>query len=71
VIPATGKTAPTVADALAILKFATGISTPTAAEISHADVAPLGSNGKPHGDGKIDDLDVIAILRMIVGLIQE
>jgi hypothetical protein len=58
-----------MSDVMAILKFADGISTPTAAELSHADVAPLGSDGKPHGDGIINALDVIVVLRMIVGLI--
>jgi hypothetical protein len=69
VFPAPGKTKPDMSDVMAILKFADGISTPTAAELSHADVAPLGSDGKPHGDGIINALDVIVVLRMIVGLI--
>ena len=67
--PAIGKTKPDITDALAILNFALGLSKPTANEVLHADVAPLGSDGMPQGDGKIDDLDVIGILRMIVGLI--
>jgi hypothetical protein len=65
--PMTGKSRPDLSDALAVLKLAVGINTPTAADLTHADVAPLGNDGRPRGDGKIDVSDVIGVLRMTVG----
>jgi hypothetical protein len=63
-----GKTGPDLTDVLAVLKMASGITNPTAADIARADVAPLGSDGKPLGNNKLDFFDVIGILRMSIGL---
>ncbi|MBJ6725980.1 hypothetical protein [Geomesophilobacter sediminis] len=68
VTPANGKSAPDLADAQRLLKIATGQIAPTANDLAHGDVAPLGSDGMPKGDGKIDIYDVIGILRMTLGL---
>jgi hypothetical protein len=43
-------------------------TTPTALDIARVDIAPLGADGKPLGDGQVDIYDVIGILRMMVGL---
>lgn len=66
--PVNGKTTPDLADALAVLKMALKINQPTAADIARADVAPLGADGKPLGDGQLDLYDVIGVLRMMLGL---
>ena len=66
--PAAGKTLPDIGDALAVLKMVLKITPCTAADIARADIAPLGSDGKPLGDGKLDLYDVIGILRMSIGL---
>jgi uncharacterized repeat protein (TIGR02543 family) len=68
ILPAQGKTVPDLTDALRALRMAVGLVTPTASDLIHGDVAPLGVNSKPKGDGVIDILDVIGILRMIVGM---
>ena len=68
-VPAAGKTRPDITDALRVLQIVTGQITPTANDLIHADIAPLGANNKPKGDGTIDIYDVIGILRMVVGLI--
>jgi hypothetical protein len=39
------------------------------AEKKRCDVAPLGPDGKPQPDGKIDLGDVVIILRRVVGLV--
>ena len=64
---ADGKTAPDLTDALAVLKIAMGLSAATASDLARADIAPLGSDGMPMGDGQLDIYDVIAILRMMIG----
>jgi len=69
VSPAPGKTTPDITDALRVLQIAMGQVTPTANDLIHADIAPLGVNNKPKGDGVIDVYDVIGILRIAVGLI--
>jgi uncharacterized repeat protein (TIGR02543 family) len=63
-----GKTAPDVSDALAVLNMYLKITPTTAANCARADIAPLGADGKPLGDGKLDIYDVIGILRMSIGL---
>ena len=57
-----------VTDALKALRIASELDTPTAADLKHADVAPL-VNGTPAPDGKIDIGDVVVILRKALGLI--
>ncbi len=69
VFPAPGKTKPDITDALRVLQIEMGQITSTANDLIHADVAPLGVNNKPKGDGVIEVYDVIGILRMVVGLI--
>ena len=69
IIPAVGKTQPDISDALRVLQIVTGNVTPTANDLARADIAPLGGNGTPKGDGVVDIYDVIAILRMTVGLL--
>jgi hypothetical protein len=54
----------TIADALKALRIAAGLDIPTAADITHGDVAPL-VNGIRQPDGKIDLADVVAILRKV------
>ncbi|GFO61923.1 hypothetical protein GMST_42480 [Geomonas silvestris] len=66
--PANGKTGPDIGDALAVLNMVHGGSETTSVGLAHADIAPLGSDGKPSGDGNLDIYDVIGILRMVVGL---
>jgi len=67
VIQSNGKTAPDLRDALAVLNLVTGAIPTTAADIARADIAPLGSDGRPAGDGHLDIYDVIGILRMLIG----
>jgi len=57
----------TIIDALNAYLIYNGKKTATAADYLHYDVAPLGPDHKPLGDGKIDIADVIMILRKIVG----
>lgn len=59
----TGGSAASVGDALRALRIAIGIVTPTADDLLHADVAPLGAP-----DDKIEVSDVLLILRKAVGL---
>jgi uncharacterized repeat protein (TIGR02543 family) len=65
---ADGKTAPDVGDALAVFKMVSKISNASAADTARADIAPLGADGQPLGDGILDIYDVIGILRMVIGL---
>jgi hypothetical protein len=62
-----GKTKPDMTDALAVFLLVFN-NNPTAAEIARADIAPLGADGRPLGNGKLDIYDVIGILRMMIGL---
>jgi hypothetical protein len=55
-----------IVDALLALKMSVGLITPTAAQISHADVGPL-KNYKPAPDGRIDIDDVVVLLQRAVG----
>jgi uncharacterized repeat protein (TIGR02543 family) len=66
--PVPGKTLPDLADALTVLQMVLKITPCTAADLARADIAPLGSDAKPSGDGKLDIYDVIGILRMSIGL---
>ncbi len=61
-------TPPTIGDALKVLQAVAGITALTASEKARYDVAPLGSNGTPAGNGVVDAADVIAILRRSIGI---
>lgn len=63
-----GKTAPDITDAVAVFLHVTGNAGLSAAQLQHADVAPLGIDGKPVGNGVVDSADVIMILRRVVGI---
>jgi hypothetical protein len=67
-IPATGKTLPDLTDAIKALEIQLGIKTVSDDDLDGGDIAPLGLDKKPLGDGKVDDYDVIGILRKIIGL---
>ncbi|WP_238482131.1 hypothetical protein [Geobacter sp. AOG2] len=56
----------TVSDALLALRIASGKLTPTSAQLTSLDVAPV-VNGQSVPDGKIDPGDVIVIMSKIVG----
>jgi trimeric autotransporter adhesin len=68
VTPGSGKTTPDISDVVMALRIAIKSVTPTAAQLLHADVAPLGADGKPMGDGKVDIADVIIMLRRVIGV---
>jgi hypothetical protein len=59
-----GTRTPDISDAIKALRIAVGLITPTADDLLHGDVAPLGVP-----DGKIDLADVILIMRNVVGSI--
>jgi len=61
-------TQPTISDALKVLRAVAGIFPLTDLEQIRYDVAPLGSNGLPFGNGIIDVADVILILRRSIGI---
>ncbi len=65
---ATSGTTPTITDALKVLQAVVGITPLTATEQIRYDVAPLGSSGKPVGNGTIDAADIILILRRSIGI---
>jgi len=60
-----------IGDAVLCLRFALGLEPghPTAVELIHGDVAPLGQDGFPNPDGKIDVADALVILRKALGLV--
>lgn len=62
-------TSASVADALRALRIAVNLLQPTQDDRNHGDVAPLGPDGKPRPDGKIDLQDALVILRKAVGII--
>lgn len=64
----TGAAQPTLADALLALKAQSGKVQLTAVEKIRYDVAPLGADGLPVGNGIVDSADVILILRRTVGI---
>jgi hypothetical protein len=57
----------TIDEALDALRIAVGAKNPTTANLARYDLAPL-LNGIVQPDGKVDLQDVIAILRLVVGL---
>lgn len=64
-----GKTSqPTISDALKVLNSVVGITQLTSEERLRYDVAPLGSDGKPLGNGTLDGADVILIMRRCIGI---
>lgn len=67
-LPAPGKTAPALADALRALNISTGEVTANANDLQHGDVAPL-VNGVPKPDGKVSLGDVVVLLRRVLGLV--
>ncbi|MDD2734858.1 MAG: DUF1566 domain-containing protein [Desulfuromonadaceae bacterium] len=59
----------TIADALRAYKIAQGFIVPTNPDdFNLLDVAPLGTDGKPLGNGKIDLFDVLSLLSKSIGL---
>ena len=64
----TGGAQPTISDALKVLQAVGKIVTLTETEKICYDVAPLGSNEKPVGNGTIDGADIIMILRRSIGI---
>lgn len=64
-----GNTAPTIADALRILRISVNLIPASSDDMNHGDVAPLGQDGKPLPDGVINIQDALVILRKVVGLI--
>ena len=64
-----GNTAPTIADALRILRISVNLIPASSDDMNHGDVAPLGQDGKPLPDGIINIQDALVILRKVVGLI--
>jgi hypothetical protein len=60
--------APTIIDALKVLRVVVGISTLNETERISYDVAPLSSSGTPVGDGVIDIGDVVLVLRRSIGI---
>jgi hypothetical protein len=59
---------PTLSDALKVLQHLDGKIVLSDVDKIRYDVAPLGSNDLPLGDGKIDIADVIVILRRSAGI---
>jgi hypothetical protein len=58
-----------LADAVLAFRHITG-EQPITDDVTkkRCDVAPLGTDGRPHPDGEIDLGDVVIILRRVVGL---
>jgi Big-like domain-containing protein len=56
-----------VSDALRAMKIATGLIAPTASDLLHYDVAPLGADGIPAPDGQITAADALLILKKAAG----
>lgn len=56
-----------IADALKALHVTVGLETATPEETAHLDVAPL-VDGAPHASGIVNILDVLMVLRRVVGL---
>jgi hypothetical protein len=57
-----------ISDAMRAMQIAVGIITPTAADLLHYDVAPLGADGIPVPNQKITVEDALLILRKATGL---
>jgi parallel beta helix pectate lyase-like protein len=58
----------TISDALKVLRASVGLTTLTGSEQINYDVAPLGSNGLPIGNGVINIEDALLILRRSIGI---
>jgi hypothetical protein len=65
----TGETQATIQDAVKVLRLAVNLDQATQNDLNHGDVAPLGPDGKPQPDGKVNIQDAVVILRKAVGLI--
>ena len=59
---------PTINDALKVLQAVVNKTPLTDTEKIRYDVAPLGVNGSPVGNGTIDSADIILILRRSIGI---
>jgi len=59
----------TMNDALKVYNALNGVAPLSAADQVRYDLAPLGSNGSPQGNGEIDIADVILIMRISMGLV--
>jgi hypothetical protein len=57
-----------VGDALRVMQISVGLITPTATDLLHYDVAPLGADGIPAPDQKITIEDALLILKKVTGL---
>jgi Big-like domain-containing protein/List-Bact-rpt repeat protein len=57
-----------VTDALRAIQIAVGLIKPSATDLLHGDVAPLGSDGIPLPDTQITAADALVILKKVVGL---
>lgn len=68
-LPAPGKTGPDLGDTLKTLQFVVGLAALTDAEKIRVDLAPLGTDGKPAGNGVVDIADVVLMLRRVVGIV--
>lgn len=68
VVTAPSKTSPDISDALKVLQHISENKILAPSEIVNADVAPLGVDGKPLGNGDLDIADVIMILRRVIGI---
>lgn len=66
--PAPGKTAPDQGDAETLFEYMLGLRQLTTDQIGSADVAPLGADGRPVGNGAIDVADLIMIMRRAAGV---
>jgi len=62
-----GESRASIGDALKILRIAVNLIQATTNDLSHGDCAPLGPDGKPQPDGKIDLPDALVILCKAVG----
>lgn len=58
-----------IQDVVTALQFTVGLQIPGPDGVARADVAPKpGPNGQPYGDGIVDVLDAVLLLRALVGL---
>jgi hypothetical protein len=64
----TSRATPTLADALKAIRGVYNLTTLTPEEKVRYDLAPLGSNGLPMGNGVVDIADVILILRRSIDI---
>lgn len=64
----TSETTPSLVDALNVFRAVNSLTTLTPQQQVRYDVAPLGINGTPTGNGVLDLADVILILRRSIGI---